>query len=52
MLSEKYCRNLEQSVCTKQRQIQKLRNDKFLMSLAVVVGWGLFAVSQLHQVIA
>ena len=52
MLSEQYCRNLEQSVCNKQKQIQKLRNDKFLMSLMVCVGWSLFIITQLREIIA
>lgn len=50
MLSEKYCQNLERSVCDKQKEIRKLRNDKFLMSLLVMVGWGLFFISQFHHV--
>ena len=50
MLSEQYCRNLEQSICVKQKQIQKLRNDKFLMSLLVGVGWSLFILSQLSVI--
>jgi hypothetical protein len=50
MLSEQYCRNLEQSICAKQKQIRKLRNDKFLMSLLVGIGWSLFILSQLKVI--
>jgi hypothetical protein len=51
MLSEQYCRDLEQSVYAKQKQIKKLRNDKFLMQLLVVVGWSLFVVSQFRYLL-
>ncbi len=49
MLSEKYCQDLEQSVCEKQKEIRKLRNDKFFMSCLVVLGWSLFLISQFRQ---
>lgn len=51
MLSEKYCKNLEQTVSEKQREIRKLRSDKFLMSLMIVAGWSLFFLSQFRQMV-
>ncbi|MFT4928488.1 MAG: hypothetical protein ACI8WB_004607 [Phenylobacterium sp.] len=42
MLSEKYCRSLETSICMNKKQIHKLQSDKFIMQLLVGVGWSLF----------
>lgn len=46
MLSEQYCKNLEHSICDKQKQIRKLRNEKFVMGLLVVAGWSLFFLTK------
>ena len=51
MLSEQYCRNLENTICLKQKQIRKLRNQKFTMAVLLAVGWSLFFVSQLRFMI-
>ncbi len=51
MLSEKYCQNLELSICVKKRQIQKLQTDKFVTQLLMGVGWTLFIISQFKYLI-